>query len=147
MITGHVFVIQLRGICIRPRRFEVGLGGEANGWFLFKIGFFCVLKILDMSRKTFGVEGTFSKGCQSLILYSVRFDGSHDHATWMRLTFTYVIRCSTVLCLGNRLVLSLPPLLLLARSDSVNFSYSFRPYSYRTSLATYPLTACWHVNE
>ena len=36
--------------------------------------------------------------------------------------------------------LSLPPLLLLARSDSVNLSDSFRPYSYRTSLATYQLT-------
>ena len=49
----------------------------------------------------------------------------------MRLTYDAV-------CLGNWLVLSPHPLvLLLARSDS------FRPYSYGTSLATYLLTACW----
>ena len=74
------------------------------------------LKLDLLHIENLGIEGTFSKGCQFL-------------------------RCSTP---RSRLVLSPSPypLLFLARSDYVNLSDSFRPYSYRTSLATYPLTAC-----
>ena len=61
---------------------------ESSEWMiLFYIWTLLRIENPGMPPKTFGIEGTFSKGSQFLILYSVRFDGSHDRISCNAINF------------------------------------------------------------